>query len=93
MKVIERGVMKPQLHQGLKINKVDLSEDCSKWEKSKMIQKLGTVMGLKKEVDPDKTYVLTIDNVIKMVAIQMRFRYNVAFCEYNYSHTLRIGML
>lgn len=71
--------MKPQLHQGLKINQVDLSEDCSKWNKSIMIQKLAAVMGLKKNVDPDKTYVLTIDNVIKMMAIQMRFRYNIAF--------------
>lgn len=40
-----------------------------------MVQKLGTVMGLDWLCDPDPSYVLTIDNLIKMLAIQMRFRY------------------
>ena len=39
-----------------------------------MIQKIGTVMGLEEFIDPDPSYVLTVDNVIKMLAIQMRFR-------------------
>ena len=45
-----------------------------------MIFKLSTVIGLKVSKqsdirDPDRSYVLTIDNLIKMLAIQMRFRY------------------
>ncbi len=41
-----------------------------------MITKLSTVMGLDTSNlhDPDETYVLTVDNVIKILAIQMRFR-------------------
>lgn len=45
-----------------------------------MIFKLATVIGLKVSrpgdiQDPDRSYVLTVDNLIKMFAIQMRFRY------------------
>ena len=39
-----------------------------------MVQKLGTVLGLKNPKDPDVSYVLTVDNLIKIFAIQMRFR-------------------
>ena len=38
-----------------------------------MIRKLCTMMGFDMS-DPDDTYVLTIDNMKKMLAIQMRFR-------------------
>lgn len=44
-----------------------------------MIKKLATVMGIRVDpddiYDPDPTYVLTVDNLFKMLAIQMRFRY------------------
>ena len=39
-----------------------------------MIRKLCTMMGFDMS-DPDDTDVLTIDNMKKMLAIQMRFRY------------------
>ena len=39
-----------------------------------MLHKLGRVMGLEKPKDPDVSYVLTVDNLIKILAIQMRFR-------------------
>ena len=41
-----------------------------------MIYKLSTVMGssAKDIKDPDETYVLTVDNLIKILAIHMRFR-------------------
>ena len=41
-----------------------------------MVEKLATVMGLIPEnvKDPDESYVLTVDNLLKMLAIQMRFR-------------------
>ena len=42
--------------------------------KELMVQKLGTVLGLKNPKDPDVSYVLTVDNLIKILAIQMRFR-------------------
>ena len=61
--------MRPQLFESLKINGADLSINSDNW-----IQKLAAVMGLEGHVDPDPTYVLTIDNVIKMMAIYMKFR-------------------
>ena len=42
-----------------------------------MIEKLGNVLGIDKSKlqNPDDSYVLTVDNVMKMLAIHMRFRY------------------
>ena len=75
--VIEYKAMTPQLYTGLNCNKVNLSENYQCWDKITMIQKIGMVMGLELEqtYDPDPSYVLTVDNVIKIMAIQMRFRY------------------
>ena len=75
-KVIEGTSMKPQLYTGLTQNRVNLSENYQLWDKQTMIEKIGMVMGLESVKDPDPSYVLTVDNVIKMLAIQMRFRYN-----------------
>ena len=72
--VLEERIMSQQLYAGLKHQGVNFSDDYRKWEKSTMIQKLSMVMGLGSVDDPDKTYVLTVDNLIKMLAIQMRFR-------------------
>ena len=71
---IERGAMTPQLYTGLQHNQVNLSENYQAWEKDTMISKVGMVMGLEWSYDPDPTYVLTVDNVIKIMAIHMRFR-------------------
>ena len=40
-----------------------------------MIEKLCYVMGIHYMSDPDDSYVLTVDNMKKMLAIEMRFRY------------------
>ena len=39
-----------------------------------MIEKLGMVIGIESRKDPDPSYVLTPDNVVKIFAIQMKFR-------------------
>ena len=39
-----------------------------------MIEKLCFVMGIEYPSDPDDSYVLTLDNMNKMLAIHMRFR-------------------
>ena len=39
-----------------------------------MIQKIAFVMGRECHMDPDPSYALTADNLIKILAIQMRFR-------------------
>ena len=64
-------------------NRVNFRDDSQKWTKKDMINKLCMVMGIERRdkfgrlvdvQDPDETYVLTVDNVIKILAIQMRFR-------------------
>ena len=72
--VIEYAIMTSQLYTGLKHNRVNFDEDCRQWPKGTMIQKIATVMGIDFPYDPDETYVLTVDNLIKILAIQMRFR-------------------
>ena len=57
--------------KSLQLNRVNLLENYQTWNKKEMIQKICTVMGLEKNAYPDSTYV---DNVIKMMAIHMRFR-------------------
>ena len=72
--ILEKSMISKSLHEGLKTNRVNLEDDCRLWKKSDMIIKLSTVMGLDYPFDPDETYVLTVDNVIKILAILMRFR-------------------
>ena len=71
------------MHLGLQQNEVDLSENYRKWTKKTMIQRIGMVMGLDWVCDPDPSYVLTVDNVIKILAIHMRFRYSDNCCLLN----------
>ena len=73
-KLLEHRIMSKQLYEGLKRQTVNLSDDHTLWSKQTMINKIATVMGLSDVKDPDETYVLTVDNVIKILAIQTRFR-------------------
>lgn len=73
-RVLEPAIMTQQLYEGLKQNKVDFQDDYRHWRKDAMLQKIATVMGMEFQCDPDESYVLTVDNVIKILAIQMRFR-------------------
>jgi hypothetical protein len=84
--ILDCNIMAPELYRGFARNKVDFKDDFSKWTQSKMIDKLCTVMGIVGQPqhgdssilapqDPDEYYVLTADNVTKILAIQMRFRY------------------
>ena len=66
--------MTPQQYTGLKNNGVKFDDDYHQWQKDTMIEKITTVMGIESLDNPDETYVLTIDNLIKILAIQMRFR-------------------
>ncbi len=72
--VLEARIMHPRLYAGLKHQGVNFSDDYRNWEKVAMLQKLSMVMGIDYLCDPDETYVLTVDNLIKILAIQMRFR-------------------
>ena len=74
--ILERGIMSPQLYTGLAAQRVNFTEDYRHWPKDVMISKISTIMGIEWPYDPDPTYVLTVDNLIKILAIQMRFRYS-----------------
>ncbi len=75
-KVIKSAIMSSQLYTGLVANRVNFNDDYRCWTPEIMREKISRVMGVDNEQgDPDNTYVLTVDNVIKILAIQMRFRY------------------
>ena len=80
--------MTKELYTGLQTKGVNFSEDCRHWTKDIMIQKISSVMGIECPHDPDPTYVLTVDNLIKILAIQMRFRFvvwHLYYCNQNHS--------
>ena len=59
-------------------------------KKSALVRKLAAFVGIKKEEGkevekPDDTYVLTNDNLIKIMGIQMRFRYSYISLLQHYS--------
>ena len=57
----------------------EIEFDCYAWDRTKMIHILAKVMGIHSPPGPefDPFYVLTIDNLKKMLAIHMRFRCNI----------------
>lgn len=80
----ENGVnLKENYHKWEKETEIDKIVEVKELQKDKkvkikemQIDKIAKVMGISgKPVDPDTSYVLTYDNVIKMLAIQMKFRY------------------
>ena len=73
-RVLEKRIMTRQLYNGLVVNKVNFEDNYRNWKKETMVHKIATVIGVKSPKDPDSSYVLTVDNVIKILAIQMRFR-------------------
>ena len=66
-----------QLYKTLQYNKVEF--DCLDWDRPRMMHILAKVMGVLSPPGPefDPFYVLTIDNLKKMLAIHMRFRCNI----------------
>jgi len=72
--MIQEHIMTPELYQGLKANKVELVSQFAKWKRKERLTLLWKVLGRGLFQDPDPTYELTLDNMMKMLAIQMRFR-------------------
>lgn len=72
--VLERALMTKQIREGLMYQDVDFEDNYRTWNKKKMIEKIATVMGLTDVFDPDESYVLTADNLLKILAIHMRLR-------------------
>ncbi|GLD63194.1 E3 ubiquitin-protein ligase rnf213-beta-like protein [Lates japonicus] len=78
-KVLIEDVMSQKLFQGLERQRISLTEDFDKLPRKDKIKRISCVVGANKgmmdsKFDPDPTYELTADNVMKMLAINMRFR-------------------
>lgn len=71
---LEKGIMTQHLYNGLVAQKIDFSDDYRNWTKETRIKKISTVLGIEGDYNPDPTYVLTVDNMLKILAIQMKFR-------------------
>lgn len=78
LRVLIPDVMSERLFQDLKRQNISLSGDFDQLPRKDKIRRISLVVGARKgtdgNFDPDPTYELTADNVMKMLAIHMRFR-------------------
>lgn len=79
LRVLIPDVMSERLLQDLKRQRISLSENFDQLCRKDKIKRISLVVGAMKGMsdgnfDPDPTYELTADNVMKMLAIHMRFR-------------------
>ncbi|XP_071342169.1 E3 ubiquitin-protein ligase rnf213-alpha-like isoform X2 [Trachinotus anak] len=72
--VIKKNIMTQELYTGLKLQRVPFNSDFDQLPRADKIEHLCSVLGIKWPTDPDETYELTTDNILKMMAIHMRFR-------------------
>ncbi|XP_078081837.1 E3 ubiquitin-protein ligase rnf213-beta [Mustelus asterias] len=72
--IIKPNIMTPELHRGLVLQRVPFNTDFDQLPRSEKIERLCTVLGIQWPMDPDETYELTTDNILKILAIHMRFR-------------------
>ncbi|XP_043761210.1 E3 ubiquitin-protein ligase RNF213-like isoform X2 [Cervus elaphus] len=73
-KVIKKDVMTVQLYQGLLLQRVPFNVDFDQLPRHEKLEKLCLALGIQWASDPDETYELTTDNMLKILAIEMRFR-------------------
>ncbi|RXN38155.1 E3 ubiquitin-protein ligase RNF213-alpha-like protein [Labeo rohita] len=73
-RVIKQNIMTRELYAGLKLQSVPFNIDFDQLPRHEKIESLSRVLGTHSSTDPDKTYELTTDNMLKMLAIHMRFR-------------------
>ncbi|XP_044530479.1 E3 ubiquitin-protein ligase RNF213 [Gracilinanus agilis] len=73
-KVIKRNVMTQELYKGLLLQRVPFNINFDQLARSKKLEILCMVLGIQWPMDPDETYELTTDNILKILAIEMRFR-------------------
>ena len=75
--IIEAKIIQKDLLIQLKHNRVNLNENYQQLDRTQKIDKLAKVMDLNSFEDPNPGYVLTLDNIRKILAILMRFRCNI----------------
>ncbi|XP_030645559.1 E3 ubiquitin-protein ligase rnf213-alpha-like [Chanos chanos] len=73
-RVIRKNIMTTQLYEGLKLQRAPFNIDFDQLPRGEKIERICNVLGIQWPLDPDETYELTTDNILKMLAIHMRFR-------------------
>lgn len=76
-KVIKKNVMTRVLYEGLKLQRVPFNINFDSLPRGEKIERICNVLGIQWPLDPDETYELTTDNILKMLAIHMRFRCDI----------------
>ncbi|XP_030632557.1 E3 ubiquitin-protein ligase rnf213-alpha-like [Chanos chanos] len=76
-KVIEPNIITRQLLTQLKYQGVPLNIDFNNLARADQLEILCRVLGVTRVKDPDESYQLTLDNVLKILAIHMRFQCNI----------------
>ncbi|XP_064006836.1 E3 ubiquitin-protein ligase RNF213 [Pogoniulus pusillus] len=75
--VIKKNVMSLWLYNGLLLQGVRFNVPFDQLPRHEKLERLCMVLGIPWVVDPDETYELTMDNVLKILAIEMRFRCDI----------------
>ncbi|XP_006886389.1 PREDICTED: E3 ubiquitin-protein ligase RNF213 [Elephantulus edwardii] len=73
-KVIKKDVMRTDLYNGLLLQRVPFNIDFDQLPRGDKLERLCMALGIQWAIDPDETYELTTDNMLKILAIEMRFR-------------------
>ncbi|XP_070250935.1 E3 ubiquitin-protein ligase RNF213 isoform X3 [Myotis yumanensis] len=73
-RVIKRDVLTKELYQGLLLQGVPFNVDFDALPRHEKLERLCLALGVQWPVDPDETYELTTDNMLKILAVEMRFR-------------------
>ncbi|XP_078124896.1 E3 ubiquitin-protein ligase rnf213-alpha-like isoform X2 [Sander vitreus] len=73
-RVIKKNVMTRELYEGLNLQRVPFNINFDCLPRGEKIERICNVLGIQWPLDPDETYELTTDNILKMLAIHMRFR-------------------
>ncbi|KAG8507497.1 LOW QUALITY PROTEIN: E3 ubiquitin-protein ligase RNF213 [Galemys pyrenaicus] len=72
--VIKRHVMTAGLWQALRWQRVPFNVNFDELPRHEKLERLCLALGVQWPFDPDDTYELTTDNMLKILAIEMRFR-------------------
>nr|XP_034361931.1 E3 ubiquitin-protein ligase RNF213 [Arvicanthis niloticus] len=73
-KVIKKDVMTKELFEGLRLQRVPFNIDFDNLPRHEKLERLCLALGIEWPSDPDEAYELTTDNMLKILAIEMRFR-------------------
>ncbi|XP_053530339.1 E3 ubiquitin-protein ligase rnf213-alpha isoform X3 [Ictalurus punctatus] len=75
--VVEKQIIDKRLFNQLKAQRVPFNIDFEQMPRAEQLDIIGRVLGVSTVEDPDDTYQLTLDNVMKILAIHLRFESDI----------------